>query len=125
MFYRPIDDQLALKLFSALDAEEDFAIIDRAAGWAEIGYWVDFQHEGKGYVSAGVREIERLCFTDLRLERVRITNDAANTRSRAIPERLGYTLEGVLRRDLVSGQGRIADHAVYSLLKPEWEVREG
>jgi len=94
------------------------------AQWAEIGYWIGSEHEGKGYVTAGVREMEKLCFTDLGLERVQITNDVANTRSRAIPERLGYTCEGVLRRHLVSGGGKIVDHSVYSLLKPEWIPRE-
>lgn len=91
------------------DAEEVYAIVDR---------------EGKGYVTAAVREIERLCFADLGLERVQIRADVANVRSRAIPERLGYTLEGVLRRSAPSGGGRLTDHAMYSLLKPEWLDRE-
>jgi len=101
------------------------AIIDRAAQWADIGYWIGSEWEGKGYVTAAVREVEKLCFTELGMERVQITNDVANTRSRAIPERRGYTFEGILRRHLVSGHGRVADRCVYSILKPEWMVREG
>jgi len=100
-------------------------VISRAALWAEIGYWIGSGWQGRGYVTAGVREMEKLCFTDLGLERVQITNDVANTRSRAIPERLGYTFEGVLRHHLVSGHGRIADQSMYSILKPEWMAREG
>ena len=181
MFYRQIDDHLALRLFSPLDAEEVFEIIERdrtrlaeylgwvdavptledqrrsletlskldldnqlscfitlddkiigaigmpiinrPARWAEIGYWIDSQHEGKGYVAAAVREMERLCFESLGMQRVQITADADNQRSRAVPERLGYTLEGVLRQHMVSGGGRIADRAVYALLKSEWEAR--
>ena len=182
MFYRTIDEHLALKLFSPLDAEEAFAlidadrehlraylpwvdtvltvadereslakigrydpdhkvscfltldgaiigavgvpIIDRTARWGEIGYWIASAHEGHGYVTRAVREIERLAFTDLGLERVQITNDVANTRSRAIPERLGYTLEGILRHHLLSGEGRIVDCSVYGLLKWEWPGSE-
>ncbi|MDR2929726.1 MAG: GNAT family N-acetyltransferase [Propionibacteriaceae bacterium] len=98
-------------------------VIDRDALWGEIGYWIDSAHEGKGMITAAVRELERICFTDLGLERVQITVDARNTRSRAVPERLGYTLEGVLRHHLVSGHGVIVDQCVYGLLKPEWQAR--
>jgi len=101
------------------------AIINRPALWAELGYWIGSEWEGKGYVTAGVREVEKLCFIDLGLERVQITNDVDNVRSRAIPERLGYTFEGILRHHLVSGHGRIADRSVYSILKHEWMAREG
>ena len=98
--------------------------IHRAEQWAEAGYWIDRDYEGRGYVTAGVRALERIVFVDLGLERIQICQDAANARSRAIPERLGYTLEGVLRRHTVSGaEGRHADHSIYGLLKPEWEAR--
>jgi RimJ/RimL family protein N-acetyltransferase len=36
-----------------------------------------------------------------------------------VAERLGYTLEGVLRRHLPYGD-HAGDEAVYSLLKEEW-----
>jgi len=35
------------------------------------------------------------------------------------------TFEGILRRHLISGNGRIADRSVYSILKYEWMAREG
>jgi len=108
------------RIIGAMGAVE----IRRSAAWAELGYWIGSEYEGKGYVTAGVREMEKLCFTDLGLERVQITTDVANARSRAIPERLGYTLEGILRRHLLSGGGQIVDQSVYSLLKPEWISRE-
>jgi len=100
-------------------------VINRPAEWAEIGYWIGSEWEGKGYVTAGVREVEKMCFAELGMERVQITNDVTNARSRAIPERLGYTFEGILRRHLFSGEGRIADQSMYSILKSEWMAREG
>jgi ribosomal-protein-serine acetyltransferase len=78
-------------------ASVDPAIIDMSGGWAEIGYWCDSRAQGKGIVTRTVRAIERLCFEDLGLRRVQIRADTQNLRSRAVPERLGYTLEGVLR----------------------------
>jgi ribosomal-protein-serine acetyltransferase len=76
-------------------------------------------------MTQAVRAMERFVFMDLRLERVQICNAVTNQRSRAIPERLGYTLEGILRRHVLEGPGSQAvDHCIYGLLKPEWEARE-
>jgi len=182
MFYRPIDEHLALRLFSPFDAEEAYALIDanrerlgeflvwvsgvtsvederqhlsdnaydpdrkiktfltldgaiigavglirinRVVRWAEIGYWIGAGYEGRGYVTAAVRELEKMCFTELGMQRVQIRNDVDNLRSRAVPERLGYNLDGVLRRHALSGDGRIVDYSMYSLLREEWEAREG
>ncbi len=102
-----------------------FARIDRPTQCGEIGYWLASPYEGHGYMTAAVRAVERLGFCDLGLERIQICNDARNRRSRAIPERLGYTLEGILRRHTLSGKGVISDHSYYGILKSEWEAREG
>ncbi|MDR0849177.1 MAG: GNAT family N-acetyltransferase [Propionibacteriaceae bacterium] len=99
--------------------------IDLDAKWAEIGYWIGSAHEGKGYVTSGVRELEKLVFLDLGLAKTQISVDVDNVRSRSIPERLGYSLDGTLRRSLISdNSGRVADRCVYSLLREEWDARE-
>lgn len=101
------------------------AACNRSAKWAEIGYWISQPYEGRGIVTRCVRAMEALCFEQLGCGRVQITNDANNHRSRAVPERLGYTFEGVLRRHLVTDrEGHIADRSVYSILKDEWIERE-
>src|SRR6266568_1034377 len=54
-----------------------------------------------------------------RHHKVEISCAAENTRSRAVPERLGFTQEGVLRR---SGwlHDRFGDGVFYGLLREEW-----
>ncbi len=42
-----------------------------------------------------------------------------NTRSRAIPERLGFTQEGKLRQMGYTRDG-LADYVIYGLLADEW-----
>jgi ribosomal-protein-serine acetyltransferase len=54
--------------------------------------------------------------------RISIRAGTANTRSRAIPERLGFREEGV-RRDAERSGDRYRDLVVYALLAPEWTSR--
>ena len=60
------------------------------------------------------------------VQRVQIKTDARNTRSRAAIERLGATLEGVLRNYQAaqgdSGWGGMRDTAMYSITRPEWST---
>jgi ribosomal-protein-serine acetyltransferase len=60
----------------------------------------------------------RFSFIDLGLNRVVVNCAVDNTRSRAIPERLGFNLEATLREREVGGK----DQIVYSLLRSEWEA---
>jgi ribosomal-protein-serine acetyltransferase len=58
-------------------------------------------------------------FTELGLHRIEIRAGVENVRSRAIPERLGFTREGVLRGE-GRGSGGFYDLVVYGLLEDEW-----
>lgn len=88
----------------------------------EIGYWLGAQFQGKGLMTEAVATyIDRLIFGSWDLEKVTIQAATGNFKSRAIPERLGFTLEGVLRRNEWL-YDRFVDHAVYSLLSAEWRA---
>ena len=76
-------------------------------------------------MTRAVREIEKLCFEDLDMNRIGIHADVRNERSRAVPERLGYRFEGILRAKLPGTDGVPQDEAVYCLLRAEWEARPG
>ena len=51
---------------------------------------------------------------------VRLQTDARNQRSRAAIERLGCTLDGVIRSERPAADGSVRDSAVYSMLADEW-----
>lgn len=87
---------------------------------ASIGYWLDFAHQGKGIMTRACQRLIQFAFTELGLNRVEIRAVVLNKASRAIPERLGFVLEGVMRQiDMIHGQ--FVDMAVYSLLLSEWQ----
>ena len=70
-------------------------------------------------MTRSVRALIAKAFLELGFERLDIRADVANARSRAVAERLGFTFEGVLRREAFSGSTYV-DHAVYGLLRDEW-----
>ena len=86
----------------------------------ELGYWLSEHAQGQGIATRVVQALCRYCFDELRLGRVEIRCAPQNTRSRRVPERLGFTQEGVLRRmdRLESGW---SDWVVYGLLRAEWQ----
>jgi ribosomal-protein-serine acetyltransferase len=85
----------------------------------EIGYWIDAEHEGRGFVTRAVLALIDIGFGEIGLNRIEIRAGVDNRRSRAIPERLGFTFEGVERG---GGRGMHGYHDlnVYSILRDEW-----
>lgn len=65
----------------------------------EIGYWIDSRFSGKGYMTEAVKGITDFALNELNARRIEIRCDEKNVKSRAIPERLGYTLEGILKNN--------------------------
>ncbi|WP_173917190.1 GNAT family N-acetyltransferase [Halobacillus sp. Marseille-Q1614] len=81
----------------------------------EIGYWGDSRFSGKGYVTEAVTGITDFAISELDAKRVEIRCDAKNSKSRAVPERLGFVLEGVLQNDDLSLDGEeLRDTCIYS-----------
>jgi len=89
---------------------------------AEIGYWIDGEHEGRGLASRAVAAVLDHAFGSLDIDRVALHTDAANQRSRALARRLGFVEEGLLRQGLAFPDER-RDEAVYGLLASEWKRR--
>jgi ribosomal-protein-serine acetyltransferase len=89
-----------------------------------IGYWLGAQYEGHGVMTRACRALINFAFGDLGLRRVHLYAATENRRSRAIAERLGFTLEGVAREAVVL-RGRPTDQALYGLLAREWAATSG
>jgi ribosomal-protein-serine acetyltransferase len=88
----------------------------------EIGYWIGSAHEGRGLVTRACRALIDIGFRERGLHRIAIRAGVENQRSRAIPERLGFTEEGV-QRGAGRGLGLFHDLVVYGLLEDEWPAR--
>lgn len=97
-----------------------FLEIDWANRKTELGYWLGEPYQGKGIMTMSCRALIDFAFSRLKLNRVEILAAEGNTKSRAIPERLGFTQEGVLR-EAERLNNRYADSVVYGMLRREWE----
>jgi ribosomal-protein-serine acetyltransferase len=90
--------------------------VDRANRSAAIGYWLDQASGGMGVMTAAVAAVVEDGFRRYRLVRVEIRADVENLASRAIAERLGFQLEGIMRQSYRVVEESYSDDAVYSLL---------
>lgn len=84
-----------------------------------IGYWLAAPAQGRDVMTRAVRALVDHALRTWRLHRVEIRAAVDNTRSCAIPERLGFTHEGVAREAERIGECYV-DQVVYSMLAGEW-----
>ncbi|WP_285766294.1 GNAT family N-acetyltransferase [Peribacillus sp. SI8-4] len=72
----------------------------------EIGYWIDTRYSKKGYITEAIEKLTKFAFYHYGAKRVEIRCDPDNTASKRIPEKLGYTFEGILQNDSLSADGK-------------------
>ncbi|MWV46528.1 GNAT family N-acetyltransferase [Paenibacillus sp. HJL G12] len=86
-----------------------------------IGYWLGREYEGRGIMSSACRTFVDYALMDMDLNRVEIRCATGNRKSRAIPERLGFVLEGVIREAEQLSHGSV-NHAIYGMVQSEWKL---
>ncbi|RZS87457.1 ribosomal-protein-alanine N-acetyltransferase [Motilibacter rhizosphaerae] len=82
---------------------------------AQIGYWVDEGHAGRGIIPTAVALAVDHCFVAGGMHRIEINIRPENTASLRVVEKLGFTDEG-LRRRLLHIDGDWRDHRSFALL---------
>ena len=103
------------------DAWAQAEVAERArSAQAELGWVLHPGHAGHGFATEAIRELLRLCFTDLGLRRVTATCFAANDASWRLMERVGMRREACTVRDSLHRSGEWLDCFGYALLADEW-----
>ncbi|MET3684155.1 ribosomal-protein-serine acetyltransferase [Alkalibacillus flavidus] len=96
-----------------------FNQLDWTNSKAHIGYWLGKSFQSYGIMTDATRALMTYAFRDLNMNKVEIRAAGGNTKSRAIPERLGFVEEGSIRA-AERLHGDYVDHIVYGLLQDEW-----
>jgi len=87
-----------------------------------IGYWIAAAAQGQGLITRCSATLLDYLFGEVGMHRVEIRCGTGNLRSCAVPERLGFTREGVLRGAQWCS-GRWIDLVVWGMLDEEWKGR--
>lgn len=93
---------------------------NKSARNACIGYWLSEDFQGKGIMRDAVRSLIKYGFEQMKLNRIEILCAVENAKSRAIPESLQFTKEGVSRQSQWL-YDHFVDLVIYSLLVEEWK----
>ncbi len=86
-----------------------------AAGGLEIGYWIHKDFINQGLATEISAALVKVAFEVHHVERVEIHCDPRNTRSAAIPRKLGFSHEATLRRRLPSSGGERGDEMIWTI----------
>lgn len=106
----------------ALVGTAGFNEIDWRDRKTEIGYWLASDLQGRGIVTRACQALIGLGFGRLGLNRIEIRAAPGNRRSRGIPNRLGFSQEGVLRESERVNDGYHSS-VVYGLLRGDPAAR--
>ena len=89
----------------------------------EIGYTLQPDYWGRGYVPEAAQALIDLGFQELGLHKIELSCFGYNVQSQRVAEKLGFTLEARIR-DRKDAQGNRCDDLRYGLLKSELEERK-
>lgn len=111
--------QLAIRLDGRITGIVGHHQIDWRNRLTSLGYWVAEEFQGQGLVTAASQALVSHAFDHAQLNRVEIRCATGNDKSRAIPVRLGFREEGLLR-DAEWLYDHFVDHIVYAMLARDW-----
>ncbi|MBW4085167.1 GNAT family N-acetyltransferase [Paenibacillus sp. S150] len=99
-------------------------IVRGVGQFADIGYFIDYAVQGKGYTSAAVALVLKFAFRSLALHRVQAAILLHNHGSRRVLEKNGFQAEGIARR-FIQINGQWQDHRTYAILVDDARQVEG
>ncbi len=84
-----------------------------------VGYWVGASFQGNGLATQACSALVDWAFREWRLNRVEVRCATENYRSRAVPERLGFSQEGIIHQ----GEwlfDHFVDLVIYGVVARDW-----
>jgi RimJ/RimL family protein N-acetyltransferase len=86
----------------------------------EIGYWIHRDYTHRGLATEAVSALVKVAFEIEDVLRVEIHCDPRNVRSAAIPKKLGFQNNGILRKQTPFRDGEMRDEMNWSLQAEEY-----
>jgi len=95
-------------------------VVSRELPEFNVGYIVDVDHEGRGYVTEAVKAALQLLFAGFNAHRVSLECDETNSRSLKVAERCGFIREGFFRENKKNRDGSFGSTLHYAILRDEF-----
>jgi ribosomal-protein-alanine N-acetyltransferase len=96
-----------------------FHNINKGLQRGEIGYELDYEFWGKGFMYKALQPVLDYGFNIMRFERIEAFINVDNKKSAGLLQRLAFRLEGTLRNYARTPRG-LTDQNCFSLLKGDW-----
>lgn len=87
----------------------------------EIGYWMHKDFVNKGYATEVASALTKVAFEINKVNIVEIHCDIKNVRSSAIPKKLGFNREAVIRKNEKDDNGERKQEEIWVLFKEEYK----
>lgn len=87
----------------------------------EIGYWVRSTVTGRGIATEASGRVLQMAFEELGLHRVTLRIATGNVASERVAEKLGFSREGLLRKEVLVA-GEWLDHSLWGILDEEFRA---
>jgi ribosomal-protein-alanine N-acetyltransferase len=91
---------------------------------AYLGYWIDADHQNRGFMTEAVTAATTFAFESAGLHRVQAAVMPRNAPSQRVLEKVGYRREGVALRYLCIA-GSWEDHVLFAMTADEWQRSPG
>ncbi len=85
-----------------------------------VGYYLDKEHNGKGYMSEAIKLIVEYGFKELKLHRIEAGVMPHNIGSIRVLEKAGFVKEGIARKN-VEINGKWEDHQVLAIINEDYD----
>lgn len=85
----------------------------------EIGYWIRTDLNGRGLATEATEALMRVGYSNMALHKITLRIAVGNRASERVAEKLGFTVEGILRQELLI-RGNWVDHTLYTMLEDEF-----
>ncbi len=96
--------------------------INRFSGTGETGSWINKKYWRNGYITEAKIALNDFAFNKVKLRRLDSPVFSDNEASNATQKKMGYVLEGKMRKAHKSrATGKIHDANIYGLLKEDWK----
>ena len=111
--------EVCIRYRGAIAGQIGYNYLDWNDRRTEIGYWLGASFQGKGLITKSCRTLIDYAFNELNLNRIEIRCGVENKKSRRIPEKLGFSEEGIVR-EAEWLHDHFIDLVIYGMLASEW-----